>query len=314
MQRITEADARARVTLATAIDAIEQIFLDIQSGQARNLPVVRQPLANGMGVFGVKAGELMRHGVVGLKAGGYWPGNVHRTERLTNHQSTTLVFAADSGVCLAMVEANWLTEARTAAAGAVGIKALARPDSRCVGIIGTGVQARSQIEAALLVRSIDTVMIHGQDGEGVRNLGAELRGAHPALTVESPGLEDTVRKSDVLITVTPSAEALFPAEWSPPGQHINAMGADTAGKQELDIALLGRAGLFYDDRQQSLSIGEFQRLVASQLQERPLASVLAGRCPGRTGADELTIFDSSGIAVQDLAIAWAAISAQATFG
>jgi ornithine cyclodeaminase/alanine dehydrogenase-like protein (mu-crystallin family) len=307
MKLVTEAQARACVTLKTAIEMVEQIFLDVHAGQARSLPVVREPLGNGKGTFGVKSGEISRHGLVGLKAGGYWPGNAAAGLGLTNHQSTTLLFDAETGKALAAVEANWLTEARTAAAGAVAIRALSRPDSRSLGIIGTGMQARSQIEAALLVRDITAIRIHGRVAQEAERLCSALLGEHPHLEIRVCDAQETVTSSDILITITPSNQALFAAEWSPAGQHINAMGADTIGKQELSEALLQSAGLFYDDRRQSLTIGEFQRLEEADLGEGAIAAVLAGAIPGRRAAEERTIFDGTGIALQDLAVAWACI-------
>jgi ornithine cyclodeaminase/alanine dehydrogenase-like protein (mu-crystallin family) len=311
MKLVTEAQARACVTLQAAIDMIEEVFVDEHGGRARSLPVVREPLANGKGTFGVKSGEIDRYGIVGLKAGGYWPGNAAAGRSLTNHQSTTLLFDAKTGQALAAVEANWLTEARTAAAGAVAIRALSRPDSRTLGIIGTGMQARSQIEAALLVRNIDRVRVHGRDcNEAVRLCNA-LAADHQDVEIGLSEAEETVRSSDILITITPSKTALFPAEWSPAGQHINAMGADTIGKQELPEALLQASSLFYDNRRQSLTLGEFQRLAEPELAENAIGAVLAGAIRGRRETGERTIFDSTGISLQDLAAAWACVHAPA---
>lgn len=308
MRLVTEAQARACVTLEKAIEAVEESFRDLAEGRARMLPVVREALGNGKGTFGVKSGELDRYATVGLKAGGYWPGNAVGGA-LTNHQSTTLLFDAGTGQALAAIEANWLTEARTAAVGAIAIRVLSRPESRTIGIIGTGMQARSQLEAALLMREIETVRVCGREERRMLALCAALRQAHPGIEVLAAGREDTVRSSDILITVTPSREELFPADWSPEGQHINAMGADTVGKQELSTRLLRNASLFYDDLQQSLTLGEFQRLDRSEVGDGSLGDALCGKAILGQDESSRTVFDSTGIAVQDLAIGLVAMRA-----
>jgi alanine dehydrogenase len=308
MRLINEAQARTCVTLEMAIEAVEEAFCDLANGDARTLPVVREPLKNGKGTFGVKSGELDRHGIVGLKAGGYWPGNVSGETNLTNHQSSALLFDMTSGVTIAALEANWLTEARTAAAGAVAIRALSRPDSENLGIIGAGMQAKSQIEAALKVRPIRQVRLNARRTEQADALRRSLSLAYPAVVFSFADREETVQQSDILITVTPSNEALFPAQWVPEGQHINAMGADTVKKQELPTELLESATLFYDDRTQALSIGEFQRLSEGTLQGHAIGDVLTGKFLGRQAPAERTVFDSTGIALQDLAVAWLAIT------
>ncbi|MCF1505250.1 ornithine cyclodeaminase family protein [Afifella sp. H1R] len=307
MRLVTETQARTCVTLENAIEAVATAFRDVAEGSARNLPVVRERLASGLGTFGVKSGEIDRFALVGLKAGGYWPGNAAKSD-LTNHQSTTLLFDATSGKALACVEANWLTEARTAAAGAVAIRALSRPDSTDLGILGTGMQARSQVEAAMAVRDIETVRIWGPEHGQAKALAEMLSEAHPQRQFILAEREDTVRCSDILITVTPSQAELFPEDWSPAGQHINAMGADTAGKQELPVPLLARSCLFYDDLVQSATLGEFQRIDLKSGTASSLLDVLAGKAEGRKRQDERTIFDSTGIAVQDLAVAQLALS------
>ena len=308
MRLINEAQARTCVTLEMAIKAVEETFCDLANGEARTLPVVREPLKNGKGTFGVKSGELDRHGIVGLKAGGYWPGNVADGKNLTNHQSTALLFDMTTGVTIAALEANWLTEARTAAASAVAIRALSRPDSESLGVIGTGMQARSQVEAALKVRPIRKVRLNARRTEQADALRHTLSLAYPAVDFSFADREETVRQSDLLITVTPSNEALFPMHWVPEGQHINAMGADTFKKQELPTELLQNAALFYDDRVQALSIGEFQRLADETLHGQAIGDVLIGKIPGRQSPAERTIFDSTGIALQDMAVAWLAIA------
>ncbi|MBC6718603.1 ornithine cyclodeaminase family protein [Aurantimonas sp. DM33-3] len=309
MIHVSEENARRVVGLRTAMDAVRKSFVDLHEGRCRLLPVVREGLSNRLGTFGVKSAEYDSLGLVGLKAGGYWPGNTGNNARLTNHQSTTLLIDATSGLALASVEANWLTEARTAAAGAVAMDVLARKDANTLGIFGTGMQARSQIEAALLARQFTTIRICGRNPATTTALVAATRQAHPGIEVVVTGAEDTVRASDVLITVTPSKEALFAPEWVPDGQHINAMGADTVGKRELPRALLGRARLFHDDLGQSEFLGEFQGYEDHADKSVSIGSVLANASAFSRSETDVTIFDGTGVAVQDIAVSWVAYKA-----
>ncbi|MEH6721076.1 MAG: ornithine cyclodeaminase family protein [Aurantimonas endophytica] len=309
MIHVSEEDARRVVGLRAAMDAVRKSFVDLHEGRCRLLPVVREGLSNRLGTFGVKSAEYDSLGLVGLKAGGYWPGNTGNDTRLTNHQSTTLLFDATSGLALASVEANWLTEARTAAAGAVAMDVLARKDAQTLGIFGTGMQARSQIEAALLARQFTTIRICGRNPATAKALAEAIRETHPGIEVLVVDAEETVRGSDVLITVTPSKEALFPPEWVPDGQHINAMGADTVGKRELPRTLLGRARLFHDDLGQSEILGEFQGYKDHAEKSVSIGSVLANSFVFSRDERDVTIFDGTGVAVQDIAVSWVAYKA-----
>lgn len=309
MIHISEDDARRAIGLQAAIDAVRTTFVDLHEGRCRLLPVVREGLSNGLGTFGVKSAEYESLGLVGLKAGGYWPGNTTHKAPLTNHQSMTLLFDASSGQALSSIEANWLTEARTAAAGAVAIDTFARQDAQTLGIFGTGMQARSQIEAALIARHFVTIRICEYDSVTASALATAIREAHSDIKVLVTNPEETVRRSDVLITVTPSNEALFAPEWVPEGQHINAMGADTVGKRELPRSLLRKARLFHDDAEQSQVLGEFQGLGDHARMSVSIGSVLAGVSAFNRSDRDVTIFDGTGVAVQDIAVAWVAYKA-----
>src|SRR5512133_2335291 len=149
---ISEQDARALVSVEAAIAAVENTFAAMARQQARNLPVVREALGYRNAVFGVKAGCDTALPLLGLKAGGYWPGNL--ATGLGNHQSSTLLFDPDTGRASAVVSANYLTGIRTGAASAIATRHLSRADSSVLGIIGAGVQSQYQLRATLAVRPI----------------------------------------------------------------------------------------------------------------------------------------------------------------
>ena len=305
---IPESEARALVTMSDAIEAVAETFAALDRGEAASYPVVREKLGSPSAVFGVKTGYDRAAGALGLKAGGYWPGNAERN--LTNHQSTTLLFDPATGQPSALVGANYLTGARTGAAAALATRHLTRPDARVLGIVGTGTQALYQLDAIRCVRPLDEVVAWNRTParleaflEAVRARGLAARGAD---------LEETVRAADILVTATPGQAPLVDAAWVRPGTHVNAAGADTAGKQELDPALVTRAAVYVDSLEQAVTIGECQTAVRLGLL-RPedvrgtLGGLVSGRLPGRTKGESITLFDSTGIALQDLAVAALAV-------
>ena len=302
---ISEEDARALVSVENAIAEVEKAFAAMARGEARNYPVVREVVGYQDAVFGVKTGCDTRAPILGLKAGGYWPHNLAKS--LTNHQSSTLLFDPETGRASALVSANYLTGVRTGAASAIATKYLSRPDSSVLGIIGTGAQSAYQLRATLAVRPIRKVYAWDPSSENLVTFG---------ITVAELGLEyapQTERQAvaanaDILITVTPSQQALVEKSWVCAGTHISAMGADTKGKQELDPALVASAALFVDEAQQAITIGECQHaysagLITDQSFRGSIGEVIAGLCDGRRTAQEITLFDGTGVALQDLVVA-----------
>lgn len=309
MRIISEQQARQLVNAQDAIAAVESCFAAMARGSARNYPVVREALRYQDAVFGVKTGADIDPPMLGLKAGGYWPHNA--TRGLGNHQSVTVLFDPDTGRAHAVVSANYLTGVRTGAASAIATRWLSRPDSSVLAMIGTGVQATFQLEATLAVREIRRVCAWDplpdnleRFGRRVRDLGLEF---DPA-----PDVRRAVEQADVIVTVTPSTRALVDSAWVRSGTHISAMGADTRGKQELDPALVARCVIFHDELSQATSIGECQHAWASGLINDAsfrgnLGAVVAGLCPGRTDPEEITLFDGTGVALQDLVVAQLAV-------
>ena len=313
---INETDARALVSVEDAIAAVEQTFAAMARGQARNYPVVREVVGYQDAVYGVKTGCDTSAPLLGLKAGGYWPHNL--AKGLTNHQSSTVLFDPETGRASAVVSANYLTGVRTGAASAIATKYLSRPDSRVLGILGTGAQSAYQLRATLAVRPIRQV--HAWDpsadnlaafGRVVSELGLDY--------VPHRERQAVAAQADILITVTPSQQALIDKAWVRPGTHISAMGADTKGKQELDPALVAGAALFCDELAQAISIGECQHayaagLITEQSFRGSLGAVIAGLCEGRRDAQEITLFDGTGVALQDLVVADLAVRMAAQRG
>jgi alanine dehydrogenase len=302
---LSEQDARALVGVEDAIAAVEQTFLAMAQGQARNYPVVREVLGYQDAVFGVKTGADTAAPLLGLKAGGYWPHNAARG--LTNHQSATVLFDPDTGRAKAVVSANYLTGVRTGAASAIATRYLSRPDSSVLAIVGTGVQAVYQLKATLAVRPIRRVRAWNPSPGKLRDFGRIVEELGLAFEPQ-PGPREAVAEADVVITVTPSQRPVIEHGWLRPGTHVSAMGADTKGKQELAAALVAAAAVVVDEPAQAVSIGECQHAFAAGLitlsdLRGTLGEVIAGRCQGRRSDSEITLFDGTGVALQDLAVA-----------
>jgi ornithine cyclodeaminase/alanine dehydrogenase-like protein (mu-crystallin family) len=274
---------------------------------AYNFPVIREAIGHADALYGFKSG-FDRAGLnLGLKSGGYWPGNA--AKGLTNHQSTVFLFDADSGRLRAVVGGNLLTALRTAAAAAVSVAHLARPDAAVLGILGAGHQAGFQLRAVAEQRPFEQVVAWNRSPE---KLGSLAKVADEiGLPFEAVSLDDLGARADVIVTITSSFNPILHDAQVRPGTHLACMGTDTRGKQEAEAALLARARVFTDEVAQSVTIGEAQHAVAAGLIAEAdiveLGAVINGTHPGRGSADEITLFDGTGVGLQDLAVAAAVV-------
>lgn len=303
---VPEALIAQLVTAEDAFEAVAACLAAAARGQAENFPVVRQALGEGR-QYGFKSGIDRVAGQLGVKAGGYFPGNAARG--IINHQSSIFLFDPDTGRPEAMVGGNLLTALRTAAAAAISIDRLARPEAKVLGIVGAGHQAGYQLRAAARVRRWERVIgwnLHPEMLPGLGDIATEI-----GLPFAAVPLERMV-EADAIITITSSPAASLMAAHVSPGTHLACMGTDTRGKQEVEPALVARARLFTDEVAQSVSIGEAQHAVAAGMvradEITTLGAVLAGLAPGRQSAGEITLFDGTGVALQDLAVAAMALT------
>jgi len=300
---VTEETCKEVVGRADAFAAVESVFAAMAKGDAYNFPVIREAIGHADALYGFKSGFDRAGLVLGLKSGGYWPSNMKKG--LTNHQSTVFLFNADTGQLHALVGGNYLTAVRTAAASAISIKHLARDDAKVLGMVGAGHQAAFQLRAASEQRSFEKVVAWNLHPERLASL--EQVAAEIGLPFEAVEREQLGAEADVIISITSAHEALMMKDWIKPGTHIACMGTDTKGKQELDPALVAAATVFTDEIAQSISIGECQHAIAHGLVAAeaitPIGDVINGDHPGRTSNDEITLFDGTGVGLQDLAVA-----------
>ncbi|MGL4236693.1 iminosuccinate reductase BhcD [Tabrizicola sp.] len=303
---VPEALVASLVSPDDAFVAVEATFAAMARGEAYNFPVVREALGEGR-QYGFKSGIDRAGGVLGVKAGGYFPGNA--AKGLVNHQSTVFLFDPDTGQPTAMVGGGLLTALRTAAASAISIDRLALPDARVLGIVGAGHQAGFQLRAAARVRRFERVIAWNRHPEMLPRLGAVA--AELGLPFEAVDLP-RMREAEVIITITSSPAASLMAGHVSAGTHLACMGTDPKGKQEVEPALVAGASVFTDEVAQSVSIGEAQHAVGTGLLDAssivPIGEVLIGRHPGRRSADEITLFDGTGVGLQDLAVASVAVA------
>ncbi|SEN58340.1 ornithine cyclodeaminase [Roseovarius tolerans] len=291
------------ISRADAFSAVEAVFGAMAKGDAYNFPVVREAIGHADALYGFKGGFDKSGLTLGLKAGGYWPGNMEKG--LTNHQSTVCLFDPDTGQLSALVGGNYLTALRTAASSSVSIAHLARKDSRVLGMVGAGHQSAFQLRAAAEQRDFDKVVAWNPHPDMLPRLQAVAE--ELGLAFEGVSQEELGAQADVIITITSAFEPLLMADWIKPGTHIACMGTDTKGKQEVDPVLFQRATVFADEIAQSISIGEAQHAVAQGLIAEgditPVGAVINGTHAGRASAEEITLFDGTGVGLQDLAVA-----------
>jgi ornithine cyclodeaminase/alanine dehydrogenase-like protein (mu-crystallin family) len=233
-----------------------------------------------------------------LKAVCIFPGNPSRG--LDAHQGTVTLFDGETGAPRAILDASAITEIRTAAVSALATRLLAREDARTLGILGAGVQAAAHLHALRLVRDFDRVRVYSPTRAHAERLGVEV----------APSAEDAVRDADVVVTATNAREPVLERAWLAEGAHVNAVGASAPTSRELDTATVAAAALFCDSRESlEHEAGEYRLAVDAGLIDGPshvraaLGEVAAGLRPGRTSPQEITLFRSLGLGIEDMAAA-----------
>ena len=301
-------EVTALLTMEECVPLMREALVSLAEGRAHQplRTIVRPPDAAGfMGLMpSYSSGP---RAAFGLKAICIFPGNPARG--MDSHQGAVLLFGAETGELLAVVNASAVTAVRTAAVSAVATDALAREDAGDLCVIGAGVQARSHVGAMSHVRRIRRCRIVSRRAEGARKLADELKGSYafPVEAVES--VEDALRGADLVVTATSASEAVVRREWVSEGAHINAVGSCTPNARELDAATLAASSLFVDSVESTVNeAGDYLRAVQEGAVSRghiraELGEVLTGAKPGRASAGEITLFKSLGLAVEDLAAA-----------
>ncbi|MEM9632104.1 MAG: ectoine utilization protein EutC [Pseudomonadota bacterium] len=306
---LTEADLRAAVPLdLDAIDCVEQGFAALAGGEVIMPPILSLEVAKYNGEVDVKTAYVPGIDSFAVKIS---PGFFDNPKLgLPSTSGLMVLFSSKTGMVEALLLDNgYLTDVRTAAAGAVAARHLAREDASSACVIGAGTQARLQLQALCLVRPIKRASIWARDLEKAEEtaralqeqLGIEVSAAADAAAAAS--------EADVIVTTTPARTPVLRADWLKPGQHVTAMGSDQHNKNELEPACLERADLYVPDRlSQTRSLGELRSaieagLFSQDVEFTELGSIVSGKSSGRKSDNDITIADLTGTGVQDTAIA-----------
>ncbi len=292
-QQVTEL-----LDIRTAIDAVEEVLRDQAEGQATNRPRYRVAMPTSQ-LHVMSAGDR-RLGVYGFKA---------YTASRKGARFLVLLYESDTGDLLAMIEADRLGQMRTGAASGVATKYMARERADTVGIYGTGWQAESQLMAVCAVRQIKSITAYSRNREHREAFARKMTSLLRVEVIPADSPEDAARENSIIITATSAREPVLKGEWIEPGTHLNVVGSNFLAKAEVDVETIRRARIIVVDsiEQSRIESGDLlpaiERGVISWESVTELGRIVAGRDPGRTGDEDITLFKSNGIALEDISTA-----------
>ena len=295
---LSENDVKKLLTVEMAMAAVESAHRDLALGQAVDTPRARSRLPQT--ALHILQGALPAQGVLGYKA---------YTSNRSGNRFLVHLFDAASGRLRAVIESDYLGMIRTGAASGLGAKWLARPESKVAGVFGAGWQAEGHIRAICAALPLERIKVFSRKSERLQAFCQRMSAVTGVAVVPAASPEEAVRGSDLLGTVTTAALPLFDADWLEPGTHINAAGSNALIRQELSESTVKRCDLIAVDAVATalaesgdlFPLLEKGRLQARQLIE--LGDVMIGRQTGRTSVEQITLFESQGLAIQDLAVA-----------
>lgn len=293
---IREAEVKQLLTMEEALATVEGALREQGLGRAPNRPRARVPAPGGL--LHVLPGAVPARGGLGLK--------VYSSSR-GGTKFLVLLYSSESGELLALIEADWLGRLRTGAASGVATKFLARPDAATAALFGAGNQAETQLLAIAAVRPLREVAVIGRDPAKRDRFIAKMAPRVGGVALRPGEPEEAVRGADIVTTITSSREPLFDGAWLKPGAHVNAAGSNALGRREIDDEAVRRAALVAIDSLEQGRIeagdlaGPIERGVTSWERVIELGRIVAGAAPGRAGAEDITLFESLGIAIEDIA-------------
>jgi alanine dehydrogenase len=296
---LSEEDVKQILTMPMALAAVEDSFRRLADGSA--LLHSRQRLhLPGKSYLHYMAAADATSGYMGMKI---------YTSSGVGLRFLVPLFHVDSGELLALIEADYLGQIRTGAASGVATRLLARPDAARIGIIGTGLQSRTQLEALSLVRTITGVHAFSRNPEQRERFAKEMTAQLGLPVVAVATALEAVRGADIVVTSTTSTDPVLDGSWLAPGMHVNAIGANFPQKHELDGAAIRRCDIIVaDSREQSkMESGDLIQMYGDDKRRwssvTELAEIVAGKTPGRSNPEQITLFKSNGIAIEDIVVA-----------
>lgn len=311
MSRISilmEKDLRAIVKLdVSAVDCVEQAFAALATKAVAMPPILRLDIPEFRGEVDVKTAYVPGLDSFAIKVS---PGFFDNPRiGLPSLNGLMILLSAKTGLVEALLFDNgYLTDVRTAAAGAVAARHLSRQDACIATILGAGMQAQLQLAALMLVRPIKSARIWARDHAKAQTFAADFARGHGMEATAIADPREAVRGADIVVTTTPAERPILMAEWLEPGQHLTAMGSDAEHKNEIDPAVFARATYVPDRISQTRILGELHHAIKAgavlpEQQFSELGAVIAGKAIGRSNAQEITFVDLTGTGVQDTAIA-----------
>lgn len=304
---LSDADAASMVSMPAALSLVEQAFRSLAEGKAQMPPKLYLDFPEHGGDLRVMPAYLPSPdgSFAGVKVVNSHAKNPARG--LPAVAAVLVLNDPETGMPLSVMAAGTLTAMRTGAAGALAARLMARPDSRVVGLIGCGRQAATQWEGLKDLFDIREVRVAGATLKEAEDFCQRLRPSSKAEFIPCLDVKSAC-EADILVTTTPSHKPVVKSEWVRPGTHINAIGADAPGKQELESVLTARARVVVDLKEQAFHSGEVnvplsEKTLKPEQVVGEMGDIVSGRKKARTSPDDITIFDSTGLAVQDIALA-----------
>jgi alanine dehydrogenase len=282
------------------INVVERAFFDFAKGESQMPPKMYLTFKEFDGDLRIMPSFSKNLLMAGTKIVNVHPQNPEKG--LLSVMAVIVLNDPKTGMPLALMDGTWITVLRTGSASAVATKYLARKAAKTLGVVGAGFQAITQIVAISKVKKLKEIVVYDVKEEAIEKLSKIL--AKEKIKIKKGSLEEVCQK-DILVTATPAREPIVKKEWIKPGTHINAIGADAQGKEELDPEILKLAKIVVDNFEQASHSGEINVPLAKGLIKKEnifgeLGEVVSGKKPGREKEEEITIFDSTGLAIQDL--------------
>jgi alanine dehydrogenase len=304
---LSEKEVRRLTDIEELIEAMEKAHVQFSTGKA--VMPVRQvvPLAEIKGRLTTMPAYLSEDKALGMKVVTFFQDNAGKN--LPAILATVHLYSAETGQLEAIMDGTYITAIRTACASAAATKVLANPETPVLGILGAGVQAASHIRALCQVRAVRVVRVYSPSGKSAEKLREELEPVMRIKIEPVKSAEDAVRGADLLVTATTAKEPILNAGWLKPGLHINAVGSHRPDLREIDAATMRAAKLFVDSRDAIMAecgdvlLAIKDGAITENHASVEIGAVLAGKKPGRTSSEEITLYKSVGIAVQDVAAA-----------
>jgi len=305
---LTAAEVTALLPMPVCIDAMAEALTSLSRGEAHQplRLVFRPPGAAGIMAF-MPAYQGGSQPAFGLKAIGIFAGNAAR--QMDTHQGAVALFDGETGELRALMNGAAITAIRTAAVSALATRLLSREDAGDLALIGSGTQARTHLEALACVRPLRRVRVASRSAERARRFAEEIKASGKVLVEPMATVEDAVRGADLVVLATDSAEPVVKREWLSTGTHLNVVGASLPTSREVDSATMAASRLFVDRRESTTNeAGDYliplaEGAIGPDHIQGELGEVLTGARTGRKSRDEITLFKSLGLAVEDLAAA-----------